>query len=70
MNLNEILDPIKTGENSYDDEEMTKLYETARYYLSKMSETQREDNGVAPHTAESSIEIRAPRPGKAFISSY
>ncbi len=52
MNGNEILDPPKTGKNAYDDEKMTWLYETARYYLSKMSETQKENKGIYPHTVK------------------
>ncbi len=33
-------------------EELQKYQEQGRYYLSKMSETQREDKGIAPHAAK------------------
>jgi hypothetical protein len=52
MNLNDILEPPKTGENAYDDEELTWLFQTARYYLAKLTPEQREEKGINPRTAK------------------
>ncbi len=40
------MQPPSTGENSYEEEEIEWLQKTVRYYVSQMSEEQREEKGI------------------------
>ena len=62
MNLDDILAPPMTGENAYDDEEMTWLYQTARFYVAKMTDEQRADKGINPNTAKKVLMTHRVRP--------
>ena len=46
VHINDILQPSSTGENSYDVEEIEWLQKTVRYYVSQMSEEQREEKDI------------------------
>jgi hypothetical protein len=65
MNLDDMLAPPRTGENAYDDEELTWLYQTARYYVLKMTGEQRAEKGINPKTAKKLEESANYPPGEA-----
>jgi hypothetical protein len=66
INLDDILAPPRSGENAYDDEELTWLYQTARYYVSKMTVEHRAEKGIDPKTAKRVLITHRVRPPHDF----
>ena len=46
VQINDILQPPSTSKKSYEEEEIEWLQKTVRYYVSQMSEVQREEKGI------------------------
>jgi hypothetical protein len=66
INLDDVLAPPRSGENGYDDEELTWLYQTARFYVSKMTVEQRAEKGIDPKTAKRVLITHRVRPPHDF----
>ena len=51
MQLKDILETPTTGENAYDEDEVNWMYQTARFYLAKMSRNDMETKGIGSKLA-------------------
>jgi hypothetical protein len=69
VHINDILQPPSTCENTYEEEEIDWLQKTVRYYVSQMSEEQREEKGITAVQASRILKVTRRLPCRPMAST-